>query len=67
MDEIDERIRLKAGNVLPENKPARTGNEPPMEKQSSPAELPPQKPAEPKFGTGISEAEIDRIMKDFKP
>ncbi len=51
MSEIDERIRLKAANL-----PA------PAAKEQK-AAAPPQ--AHEALGTGISEAEIDRIMKEF--
>ncbi len=50
IEEIEERIRLKAGNVLPQKK---------EEKQPT---------AESKgtvLGSGISEADVERIMRDF--
>jgi len=49
MDEIDERIRLKAGN-LPVHKP---GQRPATEKKSD------------TLGSGISEEEVERIIKEF--
>ncbi len=57
MEEIEERIRLKAGNIpVQKHEPV---------KQSSP---PPVQATEKKsgtFGSGISEDEVDRIIKDF--
>jgi acetaldehyde dehydrogenase (acetylating) len=68
MDEIDERIRLKAGNVI--EKPiteTRIQKTEEIVKPSS-ALVESTKPVEstPKYGTGISESEIDRIMKEFE-
>jgi acetaldehyde dehydrogenase (acetylating) len=64
IDEIDERIRLKAGNTF-EKQPVRTKNQE-LAKTTAPTES--SKPVEstPKYGTGITESEIDRIMKEFE-
>ncbi|HTP79321.1 MAG TPA: aldehyde dehydrogenase family protein [Bacteroidota bacterium] len=63
MDEIDERIRLKAGNVLQKAEPA--GPHAEERKPSDPHSLPTQdKPVS--FGSGISAEQIDQIVKDFK-
>ena len=68
MDEIDERIRLKAGNVIEKPK-----TEPGKQKIAEIAKPllthdESAKPAEikPKYGTGISESDIDHIMKEFQ-
>ncbi len=66
MDEIDERIRLKAGNVLTEPKPSISIPQPAEIKPLQKIESKPSKPSESKFGTGISEAEIDKIMIEFE-
>jgi acetaldehyde dehydrogenase (acetylating) len=66
MDEIDERIRLKAGNVLTEPKPSTSIQQPAEVKPQQKIESKPLKPSESKFGTGISEAEIDKIMIEFE-
>jgi len=85
MDEIDERIRLKAGNVVESQKSGVKSQEPEvsapkarpptaesqkLEKkvEAAPAVAGTSKPAEPvsKYGLGISEADIDRIMKEFE-
>jgi acetaldehyde dehydrogenase (acetylating) len=50
LDEIEERIRLKAGNV------------PSQQRKDAP---PHPEPSSGPLGTGISEEEVDRIMKDF--
>jgi acetaldehyde dehydrogenase (acetylating) len=68
MDEIDERIRLKAGNVI-EKQNTETRIEKIKEIIKPPiAHVESAKPAEstPKYGTGISESDIDRIMKEFQ-
>jgi len=68
IDEIDERIRLKAGNVLEkpntENRIQKTEE---IIKPSS-TQINTAKPAatNPKYGTGISESDIDRVMKEFE-
>jgi acetaldehyde dehydrogenase (acetylating) len=68
MDEIDERIRLKAGNVL--EKPAVENRTQKAEEIVKPslAQAEPTKPmeAKPKYGTGISEVDIDHIMEEFE-
>jgi acetaldehyde dehydrogenase (acetylating) len=68
MDEIDERIRLKAGNIL--EKPAAGNMTQHAEEIVKPslAQAEPTKPieAKPKYGTGITEVDIDRIMKEFE-
>ncbi|MGD0038293.1 MAG: aldehyde dehydrogenase family protein [Bacteroidota bacterium] len=66
MDEIDERIRLKAGNILTEPKPSINIQQPAEIKPPQKIESKPLKPSESKFGTGISEAEIDKIMTQFE-
>jgi hypothetical protein len=66
MDEIDERIRLKAGNVLTEPKPSASIQQPADMKPQQNTEPKPSNPSESKFGTGISEAEIDKIMTQFE-
>ena len=64
MDLIDERIRLKAGNVVTQP-PAPLPRE-----AAAPPTPPPAKTASPtpkhKYGTGISEEDIDRIIRDFR-
>lgn len=50
MEEIDERIRMKAGNV-------------PAHRQKDPAPQPEKKGG--MLGTGISEEDVDRIVKEF--
>ncbi|MEX0602637.1 MAG: aldehyde dehydrogenase family protein [Bacteroidota bacterium] len=60
IDVIDERIRLKAGSSAPQPSPA------PTPADTTP--LPPSPPASPspkQYGTGISEEEIDRIVREF--
>jgi acetaldehyde dehydrogenase (acetylating) len=57
MDEIDERIRLKASNAPSRQSAAR----PP----SKPAPAPPAPTAPGSLGTGISEDDVDRIIRDF--
>jgi acetaldehyde dehydrogenase (acetylating) len=68
MDEIDERIRLKAGNVI--EKQATENRIQKKEEITKPAQSPveSEKPIEPtpKYGTGISESDIDRIMNEFE-
>jgi acetaldehyde dehydrogenase (acetylating) len=68
MDEIDERIRLKAGNVI--EKPTIEARIQKQEEIIKPpiAHVESTKPAEstPKYGTGISESDIDRLMKEFQ-
>jgi len=64
MDLIDERIRLKAGNVVtpppaPLPRQAAAAPPPPPAKTASPA-------PKHKYGTGISEEDIDRIIRDFR-
>ncbi|MGD1044516.1 MAG: aldehyde dehydrogenase family protein [Bacteroidota bacterium] len=66
MDEIDERIRLKAGNVLTETKPLASNQQLADIKPQQKIESKTSKPSESKFGTGISEAEIDKIMTEFE-
>ena len=66
MDEIDERIRLKAGNILTESKPSTSIPQAADIKPSQKVESTPLKPSEPKFGTGISETEIYKIMTEFE-
>jgi len=66
MDEIDERIRLKAGNVLTEPKLSASIQQPEEIKLQHKIESKPSKPSESKFGTGISEAEVDKIMAEFE-
>jgi acetaldehyde dehydrogenase (acetylating) len=68
MDEIDERIRLKAGNVV-----EKTTIEAKKQKQEdigkpSVGQVDPMKSAETKskYGSGISESDIDRLMKEFE-
>ena len=59
MDEID-------GNVLTELKPS-VSNQPTADiKPPQKVESTPSKPSESKFGTGISEDEIDKIMTQFE-
>ena len=68
IDEIDERNRLKAGNVI-EKRISETRSqkrEDVVLSTETSAESAKQTVTKPKFGTGISEADIDRIMKDFK-
>ncbi|MCX6121764.1 MAG: aldehyde dehydrogenase family protein [Ignavibacteriales bacterium] len=68
MDEIDERIRLKAGNVI-EKQITETRIEKTEEIIKSPiAHVESAKPVDskPKYGIGISESDIDRIMKEFQ-
>jgi acetaldehyde dehydrogenase (acetylating) len=68
IDEIDERIRLKAGNLI--EKPNTETKIQKTEENVKPsiAHIESAKPAEskPKYGTGISESDIDRIMKEFQ-
>jgi acetaldehyde dehydrogenase (acetylating) len=68
MDEIDERIRLKAGNVI--EKPKTEPRKQKIEEIVKPsvAQVESVKPVEskPKYGIGISESDIDRIMKEFE-
>ena len=68
MDEIDERIRLKAGNVI--EKPKTESRKQKIEEIVKPSvsQVDSVKPVEikPKYGTGISETDIDRIMKEFE-
>jgi len=59
LDEIDERIRLKAGNV-PTHK--REHEKPATEKPTAPSA---QHSGSGMLGTGISEEEVERIIKDF--
>ncbi len=66
MDEIDERIRLKAGNVLAEPKASTNIQQPIDVKPQQKIESKPSKPSESKFGTGISEAEVEKIMMEFE-
>jgi acetaldehyde dehydrogenase (acetylating) len=68
MDEIDERIRLKAGNVI-EKQTTETKIEKTEEIIKPPiAHIESVKPVDskPKYGIGISESDIDRIMKEFQ-
>jgi acetaldehyde dehydrogenase (acetylating) len=68
MDEIDERMRLKAGNVI-EGKKAETRIQKTEEiVKPSLVQVESLKPVEakPKYGTGITEVDIDRIMKEFE-
>ncbi|HWP82313.1 MAG TPA: aldehyde dehydrogenase family protein [Bacteroidota bacterium] len=61
MDEIDERIRLRAGNVV-------VHETPPAAKPPEISETP--KAAETRqgvvYGTGLSPEEVERIMRDFE-
>jgi len=54
IDEIDERIRLKASNVLsPTSKPEAKQVAAEVKKQAS-------------YGTGITEEQVEKILKEFK-
>jgi acetaldehyde dehydrogenase (acetylating) len=68
MDEIDERIRLKAGNVV--EKPTLEAKKQKQVDIGKPSvgQVDPMKSAEikSKYGSGISESEIDRLMKEFE-
>jgi len=59
MDEIDERIRLKAMNA-----PISLKQKPAPAPKSGASTSPKEKPEGP-LGSGISEEEVDRIMKEF--
>ncbi|MBI4427721.1 MAG: aldehyde dehydrogenase family protein [Ignavibacteriales bacterium] len=60
LDEIDERIRLKASNVPTPLKPEKT----PVMAETKLPSTEPKKPAS--YGTGITEEQIDKILKEFK-
>lgn len=67
VDEIDERIRLKAGNIVVQQKPVEKNPE------SSPVvrdaeQRHSQEPAgkKPAYGTGITEEQIDKIIREFQ-
>ena len=67
MDEIDERIRLKAGNVIekPKTEPRKQKIEEIVKPSVAQVELVKPVESKPKYGIGISESDIDRIMKEF--
>lgn len=70
LEEIDERIRLKAGNPPVHQAPIPSVPEPVQPKPETIAkEQVPKKestPDKPVFGTGISAADIDRIIREFE-
>jgi acetaldehyde dehydrogenase (acetylating) len=68
MDEIDERIRLKAGNVIEKQTTAAIiqKTEEIAQPSLAPIESAKSTTITPKYGLGISESEIERIMKDFQ-
>jgi len=68
LDEIDERIRLKAGNVLEQQVKEKKPQKAEEVKTPSLPQTEPVKSVEtnPKYGTGISESDIDRIMREFQ-
>lgn len=67
LDEIDERIRLKAGNVPVQ--PTETAK-PASESPKAPASEETPKVGEVRkgmvFGTGLSEADLDRLIREFE-
>ena len=67
MDEIDERIRLKTGNVIekPKTEPRKQKIEEIVKPSVAQVELVKPVESKPKYGIGISESDIDRIMKEF--
>ncbi|MBI2619672.1 MAG: aldehyde dehydrogenase family protein [Ignavibacteriales bacterium] len=64
IDVIEERIRLKAGNIVQPISPAPEMQ--PPQKAVTEQKPAPGTPKTAHFGTGISESEIDRIIKEFK-
>jgi len=65
IDIIEERIRLKAGNIVQTSPPKAESSQ---AKEAPVVEKTPEKekPKASQFGTGISEGEIERIIKEFK-
>jgi len=68
MDEIDERIRLKAGNVFEKQKTEAViqKTEKIVQPSIAPVESVKSTTIAPKYGLGISETDIDRIMTEFQ-
>ncbi len=77
MEEIDERIRLKAGNAVADRKPAAEVQKPPAakpeestEKKAATAQPSDQQKAstekKPEFGQGIKAEQIDKIVREFQ-
>ncbi len=75
MDEIEERIRLKAGNILSVqpsavSSPSTSPKSEPAVEKPVPAQQAPEKTdsgeKKPEFGLGISADQIDKIVRDFQ-
>ncbi len=77
MEEIDERIRLKAGNAVADRKPAvevqqtpATKPEESTEKKAATVQSSDQQKAstekKPEFGQGITAEQIDKIVREFQ-
>ncbi len=61
MMEIEERLRARAGNPHFEDKPVPT-----VKKEVRPPEIKSEKKTPAKFGEGISQESVDKIIREFK-